>query len=54
MYVSFHDNVKIFNLNYICSLYQKCTINRVQKSIKNRFLFLDNNNRKKLKKLKKN
>lgn len=25
MYISFHDNVKIFNLNYICILYQKYT-----------------------------
>jgi len=50
MYISFHDNVKIFKLNYICSLYQKCTIQGYKKSIKNRFLFLDNNNSKKLKK----
>jgi len=42
MYISFHDDVKIFYLNYICILYQKYTNNRwLQKSIKNRFLFLD-------------
>jgi len=51
MYISFHDNVKIFNLNYICNLYQKCTKIQVQKSIKNRFYFLDNNNKEKLKKI---
>lgn len=50
MYISFHDNVKIFNLNYICNLYQKCTKTPVNKSIKNRFLFLDYNNVEKLKK----